>query len=91
MPLTQDQIACFEDAITGYNFPAVYFDFNAKKEIKAQNMTELETAIAEQLRSQEVNITKYGLANVRYWGFAQIGFRQKRINNFLKTFRNSKL
>jgi len=84
MPLTPAQIAHLDEAITGYNFPAVYFDFGTQIEITAQNMTEVETALAAQLRSQEVSVAKYGLANVLYWGFAQIGFRQNRINDFMK-------
>jgi hypothetical protein len=83
MPLTPAQIQQLDNAIIGYNFPAVYFDFDAEIEITALNMTELETAIAGQLRSPEMNITKYGLANVLYWGFAQIGFRQNRIDDFM--------
>lgn len=83
MPLTPAQIQQLDNAIIGYNFPAVYWDFDAEIEITAPNMTELETAISDQLRSPEMNITKYGLANVLYWGFAQIGFRQNRIDDFM--------
>jgi hypothetical protein len=83
MPLTPPQILQLQNAITGFNFPPVYFDFDNNIEVVAQNMTEIETEIAGQLRSQERSITKYGLANVLYWGFAQIGFRQNRINDFL--------
>ncbi len=83
MPLTQAQITQLIEAINGYDFPAVYFDFNNHIEIVAQNMTEVETQIRGQMRFQEVMVTKYGLANVLYWGFAQIGFRQNRIDDFM--------
>jgi len=83
MPLTAIQIEQLENAITGYNFPAVYFNFAAQIEITAPNMATLEDVIASQLKSQEMAVTKCGLANVLYWGFAQIGFRQNRIDNFL--------
>ena len=83
MPLTEAQITQLNEAINGYEFPAVYFDFIRDIEIQAQSMIEVETEICRQLRSQEVRIIKYGLANILYWGFAQIGFRQNRIDNFM--------
>ncbi len=83
MPLTQEQIQRLNEAIIGYNFPAVYFDFNNNIEIVAQNMTDVETVIAAQLRSQEGIITKHGLANVLYWGYANIGYQKIRVNDFL--------
>ncbi len=83
MPLTQAQVERLHNAIDGYAFPAVYFDFNDNLEVDAQNIVELEEIIAAQLRSQEVNVVKHGLANVLYWGFAQIGYRENRVNDFM--------
>lgn len=91
MPLTPYQIACLDKAIKTYNFPAVYFDFDTRIEIKAQNMTEIETVIARQLRSQEVRIVKHGLANILYWGFAQIGYRQNRIDKFMNNISDQQI
>jgi len=83
MPLTPAQIAQLQDAITGYAFPALYFGFNNNVEVTAQNMGQVEAALADQLKSQELLRTKHGLANVLYWGYAQIPYRWKRVNNFV--------
>lgn len=91
MPLTPAQIAQLHDAITGYAFPAVYFDFNNNIEITAQNMREVEAALAAQLKSQELGRTKHGLANVLYWGYAQIPYGGKRVNNFMNKVSDQKI
>jgi len=83
MPLTPGQIVQLDEAINGYAFPAVYFDFNNDIEVVEQNMVEVEAVLAGQLRSQTVVSTKHGLGNVLYWGFAKIGFRRNRINDFM--------
>ena len=83
MPLTPGQIAQLRDAITRYAFPALYFDFNNNIEITAQNIGEVEAALADQLKSQELLRTKHGLSNVLYWGYAQIPYRWKRVHNFM--------
>jgi len=83
MSLTPAQVAQLHDAITGYTFPAVYFDFDIDKEIAAQTMTAVETVIATQLRANAALMVKFGLANVLYWGYAQIGYRGKRVNDFM--------
>jgi hypothetical protein len=83
MPLTPAQIAQLDYAVTGYAFPAVYFDFDNNIEIAAQNMREVEAVLADQLKSQELVRTKQGLANILYWGYAQIPFGGKRVNNFM--------
>lgn len=91
MPLTPDQIAQLNEAIHGYDFPAVYFDFNNEIEITAQNMSEVETVIAGQLRSQEGVITKHGLANILYWGYAQIGYRENRVKDFMNNVADQQI
>ena len=91
MPLTAVQIEQLRGAITGYAFPAVYFDFNNGLEVVAQNMLEVEAALAGQLRSQEVASTKHGLANVLYWGYAQIGYRQNRIDKFINNVSDQQI
>jgi len=91
MPFTPDQIAQLHEAITGYAFPAVYFDFNNDVEVTAQNMGEVEAVLAGQLRSQEVVSTKRGLANVLYWGYAQIGYGGKRVNDFMNNVSDQQI
>ncbi len=91
MPLNPAQIAQLHEAITAYAFPSVYFDFNNGLEVEAQNMIEVEAVLAGQLRSQEVVTTKQGLANVLYWGYAQIGFRQNRIDDFMNNVSDQQI
>jgi len=83
MPLNQQQITQLGDSITGYAFPTVYFDFTNNIAVNAQNMSEVENLIFHQLESNEIVNVKYGLANVLYWGYAQIGYRGIRINDFV--------
>lgn len=91
MPLTPDQIAQLHGAITGYAFPVVYFDFNSNIEVTAQNMGEVETVLADQLRSQEVVSTKRALANILYWGYAHIGYGGKRVNDFMNNVSDQQI
>jgi hypothetical protein len=91
MPLSPDQIAQLHEAITGYAFPAVYFDFNNDIEVAAQNMGEVETVLAGQLRSQEVVSTKRALANILYWGYAQIGYGGRRVNDFMNNVSDQQI
>jgi len=91
MPLTAVQIEQLRGAITYYAFPAVYFDFNNSREVVAQNMLEVEAMLAGQLRSKEVVSTKHGLTNVLYWGYAQIGYRQYRIDMFLNNVSDQQI
>jgi hypothetical protein len=91
MPLTQDQIAQFHDAINGYAFPAVYFDFNNNLEITTQNIIEVEDVLADPMRSQDLLRIKYGLANVLYWGYAQIPYGKKRVQNFMSKISDQQI
>ncbi len=83
MPLTEQQIERLREAIDGYNFPAVYFDFDNSVPVDAQTMENVEATIKNQLRSADAMIVRYGLANVLYWGYAQIGYRDKRVKDFM--------
>ena len=81
MPLTEEQIAVFHEAIKGYSFPAIYFDFRENREVQASSMADVERAINGQLRSSHVPDVKNGLANILYWGFAKIGYRDNRVED----------
>ena len=83
MPLNQEQITQLRDSINGYAFPAVYYDFIRDEEIVAMAMPHVEMVIANLLRSNDTIQAKHGLANVIYWGYAQIPFRNNRVNTFL--------
>lgn len=83
MPLTQQQIDTLEDSIIGYAFPAIYFDFVKNTQINAGNMRALENAIFKMLISPHQQKTLHGLANIIYWGNANAGYQQYRVNRFL--------
>ncbi|MBB5192290.1 hypothetical protein HNQ50_003031 [Silvimonas terrae] len=84
MPLTALQINILDTAIGAYAFPATYYDFAANAPVHAVNMAVVEVAIRRMLTSANPTDAKYGLANVLYWGYAQIGFGPTRVNRFLE-------
>lgn len=83
MTLNKHQVELLEIAIKTYGFPNVYYDFKNNQKINANNMTDVETEIKSMLTSSVVEETKYGLANVLFWGYAQIGYRDKRVARFI--------
>jgi hypothetical protein len=84
MPLDNNQKEQLKTAIIGYMFPSVYYDFGSGLPANAQNMSVVEEYINRLLKSQNVIDVKHGLANVLYWGYAQVGYRNLRVNNFIK-------
>ena len=91
MPLTQQQVNTLQASILGYAFPAIYFDFVANTKIDAGNMVVLEGVISGMLLSPQQEQTKHGLANVIYWGNANIGYQSHRVNQFLKNITAAQL
>lgn len=89
MPLTNQQVAILQGAIAGYRFPAVYFNFAVNAPVAAANMSAVEAHIHGQLTSANPQSVLHGLANVIYWGYAQIGYRDVRVNNFLAGANNA--
>lgn len=79
MPLTGEQIAFFREAIIGYSFPAVYYDFQENRKVQASSMADVEHAISGQLCSVHAEDVKNGLANILYWGYANVGYRDIRV------------
>lgn len=82
MALNKSQVSELEGAITTYAFPAVYFDFRTAVEVRAEGMRAVETAIRDMLTSETNSELLDGLANVIYWGYAQIGYRGTRVRRF---------
>lgn len=82
MALNESQSSQLEDAIATYAFPAVYFDFRRAIEVRAEHMRVVENAIRELLTSETNEQVLDGLANVIYWGYAQIGYRDARVRRF---------
>lgn len=82
MALTELQVKNFGNAINAYAFPATYYDFIKNIPIHAAGMASVESAIGNMLLSSNPDIAKQGLANVLYWGYAQIGFGPTRVDRF---------
>ena len=84
MSLNSRQVSDLDSAIASYAFPAVYFDFRAKTQVRAPDMRTVEAAIRDMLASTAIDGVRDGLANVIYWGYAQIGYRDVRVRRFLR-------
>lgn len=69
-------------AIAAYNFPRVVYDFTAGAERQHTSMLGVEQEIRDCLLSEDVQTIKNGLSNVLYWGYARIGFRDRRVQRF---------
>jgi len=82
MPLNGRQLVELDRAIAEYAFPAIYFDFRANTEVRAGDMRAVEAAIRDMLVSGAAERIRDGLANVIYWGYAQIGYRETRVLRF---------
>ncbi|HGW5373333.1 TPA: hypothetical protein ACNIJL_002321 [Pseudomonas aeruginosa] len=82
MPLNPIQVNTLRSAINAYGFPPTHYDFNAMTPVYSTNMTGVEKAIQTMLLSSSPAVVKQGLANVLYWGYAQIGFGPNRLHRF---------
>lgn len=82
MTLSREQISDINDAINGYSFPCVCYDFLSDCPITQSNMKSVEKFIRNNLTSGNADLVKNGLSNVLYWGFAKVGYRNKRVGIF---------
>jgi hypothetical protein len=91
MALSSYQLNIISEAIKEYSFPCEYYDFNNKLHSILPDMKTLEKLIRDDLLSGDIEIVKNGLSNVLYWGYAQIGYRARRVANFRNKVTNGKL
>jgi len=91
MTLSSDQLNIFSKAINEYSFPCAYYDFNNNCTSVQSEMRILEKLIKDDLLSGDRDLVKNGLSNVLYWGFAKIGYRDKRVSTFRNQVSNGKL
>ena len=76
-------------AVEAYDYPAVIYDFDSKKEINycksdpihksekhREHMSKVERKVHSQLCHEEIKVVKDGLSNVLYWGYATQKGRQ---------------
>lgn len=83
MTLNDQHLLDLNNAIEHNTIPTVYFDFINEKEVTAINLNSVESYIHLLLNSKKPKMVIYGLANVLYWGYAQKGFRDKRVKGFM--------
>jgi len=91
MTLSQKQITKLTCAMEEYSFPPIYFDFINNVASRAERMTDLETMIKQELTSNNLKRVKDGLSNVLYWGYAQMGIRDTRVNRFRSNVDTNKI
>lgn len=82
MTLSKEHLNILSDAIKGYSFPHVYFDFLRNCPLQKPDMLSVEDRIRDDLLSGNPDLVKNGLSNVLYWGFAQVGYRDRRVELF---------
>ena len=80
--LAQNHIDSLEKAISYYSFPTVCYDFKNGVLAPQPDMRSVEEYIGNDLRSGDLELVKNGLSNVLFWGYAQIGYRDKRVTKF---------
>jgi hypothetical protein len=65
-----------------YSYPKVFFDFKTNREVEALDTVRLEKYFRDALTSGQIDNVKDGLSNVVYWGNAQQGVLDARVQNF---------
>jgi hypothetical protein len=82
VPLSQQQEDLLWNAIERYRFPSDYFDFVRNTPERLENTRAVEVRIWRGLTSADPEELKNGLSNVLYWGYAQMGIRDTRVQRF---------
>lgn len=83
MPLDETLLRILSKAIQHYDFPSVTYDFSSHREETHNSMREVEAEIRASLLANDLESVRNGLANVIYWGYARIGYRDDRVRRFL--------
>lgn len=84
MALNSNQIKQLSSAICPSNFPSIYCDFLTGQSIQAATVKDVEEAIRKLLLSSSTQEVKHGLANIIYWGYADVVYRDQRVSHFLE-------
>lgn len=91
MPLNNNHVELLEQSILGYEFPTIYRDFETGEVVRGESMAEVESMIQDLLLSEDLARIKFGLANVIFWGNANAGYRDHRVNQFLNSVTNEQI
>ena len=82
LALSRQQIEHLRDAVVHYSFPPDYFDFIANAPERLEDTKAVEIRIGRGLTSGDPDRVRDGLSNVLYWGYAQMGIRDTRVQRF---------
>ena len=78
--------ALLREAVDGYDYPKVVYDFREARESDCSDMLRVEERIGSQLRSPEPDGIRDGLSNVLYWGYAR---QPRRRDAKVRDFRDA--
>ena len=82
MPLSQSQKEELHKAIKEFSFPPEDYDFFLGRAECLEDTRAVEVRIKPNLIFGDTEGVKNGFSNVLYWGFARMGFRDKRVKDF---------
>jgi hypothetical protein len=82
MPLDSRLLKALAEAVHGYDFPAVTYDFAKDLEIAHESMIRVEDEIRLSLISDDWMAVRDGLSNVLYCGYARIPYGERRVKRF---------
>ncbi len=77
------QVMQFQNAVQTYNFPLVGRGFETNENDIFADVGRLEQYVGGLLKHDNNIEVKYGLANVLFWGYYNIGYRDVRVAEFM--------
>lgn len=79
------------EAISGYGYPAVTYDFVGGRELRFSSMNDLDYYLQNLLDTDEAQSLKDGLSGILYWGHYRAGYRDYRVATFRRTVTDVQL
>ena len=67
----REYAALLREAVRGYDYPTVVYDFREGSDSHCEHMFRVEERISALLRSPDLDRVRDGLSNVLYWGYAR--------------------
>ena len=85
-PSRLEYAASLREAVEGYDYPSVVYDFRKESETCYEDMLGVEECIGGLLRSRAPERIRDGLSNVLYWGYAR---QPRRRDAKVRDFRDA--
>ena len=82
----REYAALLREAVEGYDYPPVVYDFREARESRCEDMPGVEERIGALLRSPDSARIRDGLSNVLYWGYAR---QPRRRDAKVRDFRDA--